>query len=388
MTASLQLQELSKHYGDAIAVDGVTLDVAPGEMVVLLGPSGCGKTTTLRMITGFVEPTGGDILVDGRSIRMLPAYRREMGIVFQSYALFPHLSVARNVAFGLEMRGQGRTERNARVEEMLRLVRLEGLADRLPRQLSGGQQQRVAIARALAIRPRLLLLDEPLSNLDAALRQEVAREMRILQRDNGLTAVMVTHDQDEAMAMADRLVVMREGRVQQIGRQEDLYERPATPFVARFIGHSNLLAGSVRDGRVLEIGDANLALAGRYVISDGAPATLAVRPERITLARPGTHPEQRVVGRVDLSSYLGASVEHIVQVGTGLRVVVSGASSGAVATARFAAGEEVALCWALDSERLFDSVDRVIPAAAQMTLGTPRDHNNSQMVSKVASDAR
>ncbi|MDR3538585.1 MAG: ABC transporter ATP-binding protein [Acetobacteraceae bacterium] len=388
MSAALQLRDLSKQYGPAVAVDRVSLDVAPGEMVVLLGPSGCGKTTTLRMVTGFVEPSGGDILVDGHSIRMLPPYRREMGIVFQSYALFPHLSVARNVAFGLEMRRQGRAERDARVAEMLRLVRLEGLADRLPRQLSGGQQQRVAIARALAIRPRLLLLDEPLSNLDAALRQEVAREMRILQRDNGLTAVMVTHDQDEAMAMADRLVVMRDGRVQQIGRQEDLYERPATPFVARFIGHSNLLAGSVQDGQVLALGGADVALAGRYAPPAGSSAaTLAVRPERIVLAPPGTHPEERVVGRVALSSYLGAAVEHVVHVGTDQRVVVNGASSGPAATARFAAGEAVALCWGAESERVFDAADRVMPRSASNPAPVRSGHD-SQTISKVASNAR
>jgi putative spermidine/putrescine transport system ATP-binding protein len=308
-----------------------------------------------------------------------------MGIVFQSYALFPHLSVARNVAFGLEMRGLGRSERAARVDEMLRLVRLEALADRLPRQLSGGQQQRVAIAPALAIRPRLLLLDEPLSNLDAALRQEVAREMRILQRDNGLTTVMVTHDQDEAMAMADRLVVMRDGRVQQIGRQEDLYERPATPFVARFIGHSNLIAGTLRDGAVLDIAGKPVSLAARYAVATSA-ATLAVRPERIGLASPGTHPDERVVGRVELSTYLGAVVEHVVQIGADTRVVVSGASSGPAAALRFGAGEAVGLHWAAESERLFDEAERVI-AQADAVRRSGNAYEN-QATSKVANDAR
>jgi putative spermidine/putrescine transport system ATP-binding protein len=338
-----------------VAVADVTLDVDQGEMVVLLGPSGCGKTTTLRMIAGFVSPSSGAILLDGRDISGTPAYLREMGIVFQSYALFPHMSVARNVAFGLEMRGQPRSARDARVAEMLRLVKLEPLAGRLPRQLSGGQQQRVAIARALAIYPRLLLLDEPLSNLDAALRQEVAREMRVLQRDNGLTALMVTHDQDEAMAMADRLVVMRDGRVEQIGRQEDLYERPATPFVARFIGHSNLINGRLQDGHVLENG--RFELAGRY---DATTVTVAIRPERITLAPPATHPAQRAIGRVVLSTYLGATIEHVVLVGTEDRVVITGASSGPAAAARFAEGDAVALCWDLASERVFNEADRVV----------------------------
>ena len=382
MSATLQLRGLSKRYGASLAVDGVTLDVAPGEMVVLLGPSGCGKTTTLRMVAGFVDASGGDILVDGRSILALPAHRREMGIVFQSYALFPHLSVARNVAFGLEMRGQGRTEREARVRDMLALVKLDALADRLPRQLSGGQQQRVAIARALAIRPRLLLLDEPLSNLDAALRQEVAREMRILQRDNGLTTVMVTHDQDEAMAMADRLVVMRDGRVQQIGRQEDLYERPATPFVARFIGHSNLLPGTLRDGQVLELPGGQVRLAAQY----GAVGvvTLALRPERVALAPPGTHAEERAVGRVELSTYLGASVEHVVHLGTEGRVVVSGASSGPAATPRFAAGEAVALCWSTGDERVFGGADQAVPP---LDRTTPQQAAYGQTGNRVVSNA-
>ena len=248
MSAYLRLDSLTKRYTDTIAADAVTLDITQGELIVLLGPSGCGKTTTLRMIAGFVDATDGTIELEGRPIGDLPPHRRDMGMVFQNYALFPHLSVARNVAFGLEMRHMSRTERDARVSDMLRLVKLEPYADRLPRQLSGGQQQRVAIARAVAIHPKVLLLDEPLSNLNSELRQDVAREIRLLQQDRALTTIMVTHDQQEAMTMADRLVVMRDGRVQQVGRQEDLYERPLTPFVARFIGSSNLLAGTLEDG--------------------------------------------------------------------------------------------------------------------------------------------
>jgi putative spermidine/putrescine transport system ATP-binding protein len=358
VTAALSLQGVSKRFGAAVAVDSVTLDVAPGEMVVLLGPSGCGKTTTLRMIAGFVDVTEGDLLLEGQSIRGLPAHRRGVGIVFQSYALFPHLTVARNVAFGLEMHGMARAEREARVAEMLRLVKLEALAARLPRQLSGGQQQRVAIARALAIHPRLLLLDEPLSNLDAALRQEVGRDLRILQRENGLTAIMVTHDQREAMAMADRLVVMRDGRVEQIGTQEDLYQRPATPFVASFIGRSNMLPGSLRDGEMLEVPNGRVALAGRYA-SDGG-ATLAVRPEQITLAPPGTRADERAVGRVELSTYLGAELEHVVHLGSDLRIVISTSCFGPAGVRRFAPGETVALCWLAESERMFDAADRAV----------------------------
>jgi putative spermidine/putrescine transport system ATP-binding protein len=210
----------------------------------------------------------------------------------------------------------------------------------------------VAIARALAIHPRLLLLDEPLSNLDAALRQDVAREMRILQRDSAITTIMVTHDQDEAMAMADRLVVMRDGRVEQVGRQEDLYERPASPFVAGFIGHSNLVAGTLREGRLLAIDGGEVRLAARYGVQGAA--TLAVRPERIELAAPGSHRNERAVGRVELATYLGAVVEHVVHLGDSLRIVVSGASSGAAAVPRLPIGEAVALCWPPESERLFN----------------------------------
>ncbi len=346
----LQLRDLSKQYAGVPALDAMTLDVARGEMVVLLGPSGCGKTTTLRLIAGFVQASGGDILLDGRSISALPPHRREMGIVFQSYALFPHLSVARNVAFGLEMRRMDARAIAARVDEMLRLVKLEALAQRLPRQLSGGQQQRVALARALAIHPKVLLLDEPLSNLDAALRQEVARDIRILQRDGGLTAIMVTHDQDEAMAMADRLVVMQDGRVQQIGSQEDLYERPASPFVARFIGRSNTVQGRLHDGTHLELdGGGAATLAARY--AGAGRCTLAVRPERITLGpAPGC-----VSGRVELGTYLGAVVEHVVEIAPETRMVVRNPSG----TARlFPPGAVVALTWSAGGERLFDADDR------------------------------
>jgi len=350
----LTLDRLGKRYGRAIAVDGVSLDIAQGELVVLLGPSGCGKTTTLRMIAGFIDATEGDVLLDGQSVLALPPHRRDMGLVFQSYALFPHLNVARNVAFGLEMRGMARPARDARVAQMLQLTRLEALADRLPRQLSGGQQQRVALARALAIQPRVLLLDEPLSNLDAALRGEVGRDIRLLQRASGLTTVMVTHDQDEAMAMADRLVVMRDGRVQQAGTQEDLYERPATPFVAGFIGRSNMLPGTLAGGEAVIAGGSTFRLAGRY---PGAGAcTLALRPERLELATPG---EGCVDGVVELASYLGATREHLVRIGPDLRVVVRDPTGGAGRL--HPAGQAVALCWDTEAERLFDSADAALP---------------------------
>ncbi len=241
--ASLDIANLVRRYGDLKAVDDVSLSVADGEFLVLLGPSGCGKTTTLRMVAGFVEPTSGTIRLGDRDITDLPPWKRNAGLVFQSYALFPHLTVNQNVAFGLEMRKKPPAEIDREVAEALRLVRLGHLGDRLPRQLSGGQQQRVALARALAIRPDILLLDEPLSNLDAKLRQDVRVEIRELQRKLGLTTVMVTHDQEEALTMADRLVVMSEGRIRQIGTQQDLYERPADRFVADFVGRSTFSKG-------------------------------------------------------------------------------------------------------------------------------------------------
>ena len=355
----LTLDRISKTYGAAVAVRDVSLDIAEGELVVLLGPSGCGKTTTLRIVAGFVEATAGDVRLDGKSIGALPPYRREMGLVFQSYALFPHLSVFRNIAFGLEMRRMDKAAIAARVDEMLRLTRLEGLAERLPRHLSGGQQQRVALARALAIHPRVLLLDEPLSNLDAALRAEVAREIRLLQRAVGLTTIMVTHDQDEAMAMADRLVVMKDGTVQQVGTQEDLYERPQTPFVAGFIGSANMVQGALEGGHAVAAGGAVLPLAGRY--AGAGSCTVALRPERLRIGPAGGS----VQGTVELASYLGAVREHLVQLGPELRLVVRDTTAGPGRLHQ--PGERVSLQWDLAAERVFDAAGRPLPAQNETT---------------------
>ncbi|HME21042.1 MAG TPA: ABC transporter ATP-binding protein [Acetobacteraceae bacterium] len=361
--AALALDGLSKQFGAHAAVDAVSLEVQPGELIVLLGPSGCGKTTTLRMIAGFVPPSAGDIRLDGASIVALSPHRREMGIVFQSYALFPHLSVARNIAFGLEMRRMAPAAAQARVTEMLRLTKLEAFAARLPRQLSGGQQQRVALARALAIQPRVLLLDEPLSNLDADLRQEMAREIRILQRRGGITTIMVTHDQTEAMALADRLVVMHDGRVQQIGTPEHVHTRPATPFVARFIGGSNIVAGRLdRDRLVLRDG-AEIALAGRYAGS--GVATLAVRPDSVRLLAPGT--ASCIGGEVELCTWLGAVVEHAVRISPDLTLLARGPGLGSDATPRHTAGTRVALRWEADDERLFDAAGQAMEADIRET---------------------
>ncbi|MFI5000912.1 MAG: ABC transporter ATP-binding protein [Reyranellales bacterium] len=249
--AFLDLDNLTKTFGTHNAVDGLSVGVEKGEFVSLLGPSGCGKTTTLQMIAGFVEPTSGAIRLEGRDLLAVKPAKRGLGIVFQSYALFPHMTVAENVSFGLEMQGIAAAERTRRVAETLELVGLTAFAARFPRQLSGGQQQRVALARALVIRPQILLLDEPLSNLDAKLREEMQIELRQIQRTVGTTTVLVTHDQAEAMALSDRIVVMNEGRAEQVAAPHEAYERPATAFVANFLGKTNHMNGvTVRPEKV------------------------------------------------------------------------------------------------------------------------------------------
>ncbi|CAN5116472.1 ABC transporter ATP-binding protein [soil metagenome] len=318
--AELGIRNLAKRYGDFYAVRDVSLDIADGEFLVLLGPSGCGKTTTLRMVAGFIEPSAGHVTLGGSDVTLLPPWKRNAGMVFQSYALFPHMTVAQNIAFGLEMRKVPRADIDKRVEEALALVRLGGYGARLPRQLSGGQQQRVALARALAIRPDVLLLDEPLSNLDAKLRQEVRVEIRELQRKLGLTTVMVTHDQEEALTMADRLVVMNEGSVCQVGSQRDLYERPATRFVAGFVGRSTFLAGTVEaPGRFRTDGGLGLACSG------GTPgrAVLSLRPERVEIAAaPLAGLDNRLSGTVEFISYLGSLTDIHVRLSPADRLVV------------------------------------------------------------------
>src|SRR3954451_7969968 len=247
----LELQSLTKRFGDVNAVDDLSLGVEKGEFVSLLGPSGCGKTTTLQMIAGFVEPSAGAIRLGERDLTKVKPALRGLGIVFQSYALFPHMTAAENIAFGLEMRGVGKPEQFRRVADALTLVGLTGFAERYPRRMSGGQQQRVALARALVIKPDVLLLDEPLSNLDAKLREEMQIELRQIQRTVGTTTILVTHDQGEAMALSDRIVVMNHARAEQIAPPHEAYERPATPFVAGFLGKTNLLKGaSVRPERI------------------------------------------------------------------------------------------------------------------------------------------
>ena len=284
--AAVRVTELTKLFGTTRAVDRVSLSIAPGSMVALLGPSGCGKTTILRMIAGLVEPSAGEIFLDERAITRVPVHRRNIGMLFQNYALFPHMTVAENVAFGLETRGMKRVAAATRVADALRLMQLPEYGDRMPAQLSGGQQQRIALARALVVEPALLLLDEPLGALDKALRQSMQVELRALQRRLGVTTVMVTHDQDEALTMADRIVIMRHGRVEQVGAPAEVYQRPTSRFVAGFLGASNFLRGRVVDrsnGMILV--DVPRGPMVSVVSSHpiGAEVTLALRPEAVAL---------------------------------------------------------------------------------------------------------
>jgi putative spermidine/putrescine transport system ATP-binding protein len=275
------MEGLSRHYGPVMALDRLDLTLHPGELVVLLGPSGCGKTTTLRLLAGLEDTDSGQIFVGGKDITRVPASKRDMGMVFQAYSLFPHMTARQNVAFGLRLRKVGAAQRDKRAVEMLDLVGLSAQADRYPHQMSGGQQQRVALARALAIEPQVLLLDEPLSALDAKVRAQLRDQIRRIQLDVGITTLFVTHDQEEALAIADRVGVMKEGRLEQLAPPTEVYSRPATPFVAEFVGLSNRLPGEVRDGQVIVRGSA-LPLVDPGV-PDGQVIAL-VRPEAVTVA--------------------------------------------------------------------------------------------------------
>ncbi|MBO8196446.1 ABC transporter ATP-binding protein, partial [Streptomyces oryzae] len=274
----LRLRDLRRSFGGSAALDGLDLEVAPGELVALLGPSGCGKTTALRIIAGFETADSGELLIGGEDVTAVPANRRDIGMVFQSYSLFPTMTAAENVAYGLRVRKAPKAERAARATELLELVGLPGREKHYPHQLSGGQQQRVALARALAIRPRILLLDEPLSALDAKVRLQLREEIRRLQLELGITTVFVTHDQEEALSMADRVAVMKDGRLEQCASPNELYERPATPFVAEFVGTMNRLPGVVREGGAVEVLGHLLPVHGECP-AVGREVEVLVRPE-------------------------------------------------------------------------------------------------------------
>lgn len=309
----LVLNRLSKRYGDLTAVEDLSLSVKRGEFISLLGPSGCGKTTTLQMIAGFVEPSGGSIVLDGKDVSKMPANKRGLGMVFQNYALFPHMTAAENVSFGLEMQRVKKDERQARVADALKLVGLSHLADRHPARMSGGQQQRVALARALVIRPSVLLLDEPLSNLDAKLREEARAFLRELIIRLGLSALMVTHDQSEAMAISDRILLLNNGKIEQQGTPQEMYGSPSTLFTAEFMGSNNRLDGKVtevRDGRA-RIEGHGWALWGKAGegVTQGQDATAVIRVEQVRLADDpdGNHLDMPLL----TSMYLGDRWEYL-----------------------------------------------------------------------------
>jgi putative spermidine/putrescine transport system ATP-binding protein len=305
--AHLELTHIQKYFGSTVAVEDFNLAVEQGEFVSFLGPSGCGKTTTLRMIAGFELPTEGHISIDGNDITATPPNKRNVGMVFQSYALFPNMTVAQNVGYGLKIAGKTKIEIDQRVQEMLALIQMDAYGARYPYQLSGGQQQRVALARALAIRPQVLLLDEPLSALDAKIRVELRQEIRRIQRQLGITTIYVTHDQEEALSLSDRIVVMSHGKMEQVGTPTEIYNFPSTEFVARFVGHINLLPVSVVDARdgVVRLGEQTVR-AGQFERLNGRPMRLAVRPEELN---PGYRDDaNNLRGTVDSVTYLGSIV--------------------------------------------------------------------------------
>jgi spermidine/putrescine ABC transporter ATP-binding subunit len=350
--ADVRLRDLVKRYGATRALDGVSLDVAPGEFFTLLGPSGCGKTTTLRAVAGFVTPDGGDILIRGARVNDVPPHRRHVGLVFQSYALFPHRTVRQNVAFGLRMHGTLRAEIDRLVAEALALVQLPGHGERYPRELSGGEQQRVALARALVTRPAVLLLDEPLGALDRKLRDHMKIELKRLQRDVGVTTIYVTHDQEEALTMSDRVAVMRGGRLEQVAAPREIYETPATVFVAGFIGNTNLLAGRSRGGAAVECAGMTMSTmtagAGPSP-SVGATVTVAVRPERIRLDD-AARLDNEVAATIAHVVYQGETVRYLLAVDGGLEL-----QAVELGRVRFPAGARVRASWAAADARVLTS---------------------------------
>lgn len=311
--ANVELIHVTKKYGESLAVSDLSLKIMQGELVALLGPSGCGKTTTLQMLAGFTELTSGDILVNGKSIKNVPPHKRNIGVVFQSYALFPHLSVFDNVAFGLRMRNMNQADIGPKVKRALDIVQLTALEDRYPKQMSGGQQQRVALARALVIEPEVLLLDEPLSNLDANLREQMRFEIREIQKRVGITTVFVTHDQSEAMAVADRLVVMSNGGIRQVGTAREIYQSPIDLFVTKFIGHANILHGSVlsnQNGIVhIQLSPGNVIRIQNNLYFDvGQQVVLALRPEMLAITNQPSTENNQLQGIIERFNYLGDKI--------------------------------------------------------------------------------
>ena len=347
-TADVRLERVTKRFDDIVAVDDLSLEIERGSFYALLGPSGCGKTTTLRMIGGFEEPTAGAIYLGEREVSGTPPYKRDVNTVFQSYALFPHLSIFENVAFGLRRKGTRGGELKGKVEEMLALVQLAGYGKRKPRQLSGGQQQRVALARALVNSPRVLLLDEPLGALDLKLRKEMQLFIKRLQHDVGITFIHVTHDQEEAMTMADSIAVMNDGRIEQLGPPAELYEQPATPFVAGFLGVSNLLPGVVEGPDAVRLADGTLVRA--QVKGKSGQVAAGVRPEKLSIGSDGGVNE--LAGKVVESAYIGVATQLVVDTRAGtVQVFAQNIDSGGGVPAT---GSNVTLSWSPESTFVVD----------------------------------
>jgi spermidine/putrescine transport system ATP-binding protein len=349
--ADVRLEHITKHFDDVVAVDDVSIEVPRGSFFALLGPSGCGKTTTLRMIGGFEEPSEGRIFLGDREMTGLPPYRRDVNTVFQSYALFPHLTVFENVAFGLRRKSLRGAQLAARVREILGLVDLPGLERRKPALLSGGQQQRVALARALVNKPQVLLLDEPLGALDLKLRKQMQLELKVIQHELGVTFVHVTHDQEEAMTMADTIAVMNRGRIEQLGPPDELYERPRTVFVAGFLGISNLLPGvAAGPDRVRLDSGQELTVAAEALAGRAGRVAVGIRPEKI---RVGPGGENSLQGKVFERAYVGVSTQYVVETEAGrLTLYVQNAGPGA---ANVAPGDGIVLSWSSDSAFVVDA---------------------------------
>jgi spermidine/putrescine transport system ATP-binding protein len=355
---AVEIDNVTKDYGSVRAVDRVSLQVRKGEFLCIIGPSGCGKTTLLRMIAGFVEPTSGDILVDGQSMITVPPYRRPVNMVFQQYALFPHMTVAENIGFGLEMRKVPVSERRRLVSEMLDLVELPGFEDRSVNQLSGGQEQRVALARALVLKPATLLLDEPLGALDQKVRRKMQVELKRIHRDIGITFVHVTHDQEEALAMADRIAVMNRSRLEQIGDTYEVYFNPKTPFAAEFVGESNSFEGIVVDRP--EIGPSVELAPGRWAalpigidVGLGRRARVFVRPERMVLAPSTGTGINRFEGTVRDVVFLGDAIRCLVRIGDGADLMASIPSERAEREGRPKPGDRLAVGWPREAATVF-----------------------------------
>ena len=375
--ADVRLESVTKRFGDFVAVDDMSLEIPPGEFFPLLGPSGCGKTTTLRMIGGFEEVTEGKIFLGDTEVTDLPPFKRATNTVFQSYALFPHLSVFENIAFGLRRRGTSTKEIRHQVAFMLKLVELPGYEERRPTQLSGGQQQRVALARALVNNPQVLLLDEPLGALDLKLRKQMQIELKRIQSEIGITFIFVTHDQEEAMTMSDRIAVMRQGRIEQLGAPEELYERPATEFVAGFLGVSNLLDGEVasRDDRYAEVrlADGTMLRAPSSALNGETKVRLGIRPEKLRVIAIGDDSaagfdgeSNAIEGTVLDASYIGVSTQYLVKTADGhtLTVYAQNLETGG-ASEVLADGQRVRLTWKPQHTFVIG------PAAGPQTSGDP-----------------